>query len=106
MSLEDKIKRGHDVWFLSFCFDFINCTAVLSCTTDPERPVVERQIKFSGVSDVNVDRYHDPADDFLGDLDGLHETVNGKRTQYCLNTGDSEITFTADSSPEVIDVTP
>lgn len=91
------------IWIYDFQFDVIECTAVVSLTTDPDKGVVEEELHFHEVGNISVDRYHEPASGTrgLGDWSDLELTaVDSGRCRFKVNTGDAFVRFEANGNYE------
>ncbi|MDB5330235.1 MAG: hypothetical protein JWP03_1386 [Phycisphaerales bacterium] len=90
-------------WITSLNIDVIKGTLTLTATEDPERGTPNVEYLFRAVGAIQVDRYHDPADNVLGDLRHIEEKkLDNDHSQFRVDTGDAFVVFQAASEYKIV----
>jgi hypothetical protein len=105
--LDQRISRGKTLWISSFIYDVIQRKVEIGFTPEPDSVECDRKLVFRDVSRLRADHHHDCEEDEIcyGSFMGIHRDIfqpAGKRAEFLLFTGDSEVQFHAAAEAEAI----
>lgn len=97
-----KTRHLPEWYIVQFAYNAIESSITMVLARNPDRPAEKIQtVEIAGVSKLSVDRYHDPADVCMGNLETVTCNRQGELWRTRIDTGDAIVEFDALTKTEI-----